>query len=331
MVETFELGRALELLRAGELVGFPTETVYGLGADATSPTAMRRLYATKGRPADHPVIAHIGDVHQLRELGEHVPEWAERLAGELWPGPLTIVVQRRAGAVCDEVTGGRSTVGVRVPSHPVALALLQAFGRPVAAPSANRFGKVSPTTAQHVRDDLGADVAMVLDGGPCGVGVESTIIDASSDQPRLLRVGAVSVDQLSTRTGLTFTRLDRGEIAAPGTLASHYAPACRVELVGALQVARRVNAIERTGERIGILAHVCDHAAIGMADLVAHHGVVMLDPPTTVDEYAAVLYQRLREADTFGLDRLLVVAPTSEGIGAAVIDRLQRAATVPEQ
>lgn len=214
-----DIAAAVAALRAGRLVAFPTETVYWLGADAANPDAVRRLYAVKQRPSDHPVIVHVARAAQLDDLARDVPDWARELAARCWPGPLTLVVRRRAGgsrgAVCDEVTGGRDTVGVRVPNHPLALALLDAFGGGVAAPSANRFGKVSPTTAAHVRADLGGDVDVVLDGGPSMVGVESTIVAALDDTPRVLREGAITASDVTRVTGRAVVHAPDGEIAAP--------------------------------------------------------------------------------------------------------------------
>ncbi|MDP9333086.1 MAG: L-threonylcarbamoyladenylate synthase, partial [Actinomycetota bacterium] len=226
-----DIAHAADVLRSGGLVAFPTETVYGLGADATNPRALRRLFAVKERPVDHPVIVHVARAEQLDDLGRDVPEIAHALAEACWPGPLTLVVRRRVDRVAGEATGGRDTVGIRVPDHPVARALLDAFGGSIAAPSANRFGRVSPTTAQHVHDDLGGDVDLVLDGGPCTVGVESTIVDVTGAEPVVLRVGGISEERLAELVGAQLARRTAGEIAAPGTLESHYAPEARVELV----------------------------------------------------------------------------------------------------
>ncbi len=299
-----EMARAVETLRAGGLVAFPTETVYGLGADASSSSALRRLYAVKRRPVDHPVIVHVGEAAQLDDLASHVPEVARVLARACWPGPLTLVVRRRPGAVADEATGGRDTVGIRVPDHPMARALLDAFGGAVAAPSANRFGKVSPTTAQHVRDDLGDDVDVVIDGGPCAVGVESTIVDVTGDAPIVLRVGGVGEARLAELVSQPLARSTKGEIAASGTLPSHYAPNARVELVHAHEVDARIEMLRASGRRVGVL-----------------------DAPADAAEYARVLYTRLREADAPHVDVILATVPEDDGsIAAAVRDRLERAA-----
>jgi L-threonylcarbamoyladenylate synthase len=308
--------RAVEILRAGGLVAFPTETVYGLGADATNADAVRRVFAVKGRPPDHPVIAHLGSQARLDDWSLEPSDAARALAATYWPGPLTIVVRRRPGTIVDEVTGGRDTVGLRVPAHPVALELLDAFGGAVAAPSANRFGRVSPTTAQHVRDDLDGDVDLVLDGGSCTVGVESTIVDCTTDAPAVLRVGGVPIDDVERVVGGAVARKTAGEVAAPGTLVSHYAPRARVELVTAERLHDRVAAL--AGARVGLLA---------LRDVPSPHGMTRLDPPQDTEEYARVLYQRLRDADACGLEVVLAVPPPDEGVGAAVTDRLQRASS----
>ncbi len=303
---TGDIARAAGVLRAGGLVAFPTETVYGLGADASSPTALGRLYAVKGRPVDHPVIVHVARADQLDDLARDLPDVARVLARACWPGPLTLVVRRRAGAgaVADEATGGRETVGVRVPGHPLARALLDAFGGAVAAPSANRFGKVSPTTAQHVRDDLGTDVDVILDGGPCVVGVESTIVDVTGEGPVVLRVGGVSDTRLAEIVGAPLARRNEGDISAPGTLPSHYAPNARVEIVRADGVRARTETLRGSGVTVAVL-----------------------EAPQDVEEYARVLYARLRDADAQRVDVILATMPDDDGsIGAAVRDRLQRAA-----
>jgi L-threonylcarbamoyladenylate synthase len=315
-----EIARAVDALRAGELVAFPTETVYGLGADAANAEAVRRLFAVKGRPADHPVIVHVARAEQLRDLARDVPDVATRLADAFWPGPLTIVVRRNADRVVAEVTGGLDTVGVRVPDHPVALELLEAFGGGVAAPSANRFGRVSPTTAAHVRADLGNAVHCILDGGASRVGVESTIVDVTGSEPAILRVGGVSRADIERVIGGRVELRTSGETAAPGTLASHYAPVANVEIVAASAVDARARELIAGGRRVGLLAR--SELPIACPD-----GLVVLDPPRDVEDYARVLYARLREADERGLDVLLVVPPpATDGLSAAVRDRLQRAA-----
>ncbi len=311
-----EITAAIDVLRRGGLVGFPTETVYGLGADASNDAAVARLFEVKRRPPDHPVIVHIDSEQRLDGVAVGVTSTATRLAAAFWPGPLTLVLRRRPGAVSDRVTGGRDTVAVRVPDHPLALDLLARFGGGIAAPSANRFGRVSPTTAAHVRADLDRDVDLVLDGGPSAVGLESTIVDCSVGPPRILRIGAITTAQVESTIGETPQLANRGEAAAPGTLRSHYAPRAEIEIVHASDIASRVAA--NSARRVGVLA------LAGVASDVT--GVTVLDPPRDVDEYAHVLYQRLRDADRAQLDLVLVVPPPADDIGAAVVDRLERAA-----
>jgi L-threonylcarbamoyladenylate synthase len=278
--------------------------VYGLGADAANAQAVRRLFAVKGRPADHPVIVHVARAAQLDDLARDVPDLARRLADAFWPGPLTIVVRRNPDRVVSEVTGGLDTVGVRVPDHPVALELLEAFGGGVGAPSANRFGRVSPTTAAHVRADLGNDVRRILDGGPSRVGVESTIVDVTGVHPVVLRVGGIPEARVAEIAGAPVGLRVDGEVAAPGTLPSHYAPNARVELVRAHEMHEQAERRRTDGLTVGVI-----------------------EPPDDVDEYARVLYQRLRDLDRAGVDVILAVVPSDrEGMGAAVADRLRRAA-----
>jgi L-threonylcarbamoyladenylate synthase len=309
---------AVEVLRDGGLVAFPTETVYGLGADASNADAVRRLFAVKGRPLDHPVIAHLGRDAILDDWAVDVTDHARTLATALWPGPCTLVVRRKPGTIVDEVTGGRDTVGLRVPDHPLALELLDAFAGAVAAPSANRFGRVSPTTAAHVRADLGDDVDVVLDGGPCAVGVESTIVDCTSPAPAILRVGGVPVETVERLLGVPIAVRTEGQVAAPGTLDAHYAPRARVELVEAGDVVRRADELSAAGERVGILGAPADTVLSNESTVLA----TFRDP----DDYARGLYQGLRYADAQRLDVVLAVAPPDAGVGRAVRDRLRRAA-----
>jgi L-threonylcarbamoyladenylate synthase len=308
-----EIARAADVLRAGGLVAFPTETVYGLGADASSTEAVQRLFAVKGRPADHPVIVHLADAEQLDEWAEEVDDTARTLTRACWPGPLTVVV-RRSARVPDAVTGGLDTVGLRVPDQPVARALLREFGGGVAAPSANRFGRVSPTTAADVFADLGDDVDVILDGGPCRVGVESTIVDCCGAAPAILRLGGLPQERVEELLGREVKVLDAGEVRAPGTLESHYAPRARVEFTDADALADRVEAALARDERVGVIG-ADDHRA----------AVEVLGLPRDGDEYAHDLYRMLRDADARGLDRVVAVLPAATGLGAAVVDRLRRA------
>jgi L-threonylcarbamoyladenylate synthase len=311
-----DIARAVEALRRGGLVAFPTETVYGLGADATNVGALARLYEVKGRPREHPVIVHVAAPELLDEWAADVPSAAQRLADALWPGPLTIVV-RRAAHVPDAVTGGGDTVGVRVPDQPVALALLRAFGGGIAAPSANRFGRVSPTTAEDVRADLG-DVDVVLDDGACSVGVESTIVDCTGVTPVILRPGGVSRERLEAITAHAVPVRRDGLVRAPGTLKSHYAPEATVLIVDREELGARAEGLVETGQRVAVLA---TGTLPSLPD-----DVIVLDAPRNVDEYAQVLYARLREADHLEVDVVLAVEPPDSGVGAAIGDRLRRAA-----
>ena len=268
MISDREIDHAVAVLRAGGLVAFPTETVYGLGADAGNPAAVRKIFEVKGRPSTHPVIVHLADAVQLANWAREVSEVARKLTRQFWPGPLTLVLKRAPG-VSDAVTGGQDTVALRVPDHPLALEVLRAFGDGVAAPSANRFGHVSPTTAQHVRDDLGPDVDLVLDGGPCRVGVESTIVDLATDptRPRILRTGAVLASDVARVLGVPVgvpvglvagVPVDGGdpppppeEMRVPGSHDVHYAPRAGVELVSAtVQDEERLKLVDRTADVI---------------------------------------------------------------------------------
>jgi L-threonylcarbamoyladenylate synthase len=298
-------------LLAGGLVAFPTETVYGLGADACNAQAVARIYAAKGRPADHPLIVHVASMDGLGDWAADVPAYAISLARDFWPGPMTLVV-KRSDLAADFVTGGQDTVGVRVPNHPVALGLLEAFvkagGKGVAAPSANRFGNVSPTTAQAVSDELRdylADGDLILDGGPCDVGVESTIIDCTGDAPKILRPGAVTEEMIEHSTGLDVLDADGITIRVSGSLKSHYSPIATVVLDQ---------------------SPIAGQGFIAMADVVAGEGVVRLAAPSTHEEFARVLYSALRAADEQGLATVVVAQPAGNGIAIAIRDRLKRAA-----
>ena len=303
---------AASVLMAGGLVAFPTETVYGLGADASNEKAVTRIYSVKGRPADHPLIVHVASMDGLGDWAREVPSYAISLARDFWPGPMTLVVPRSSLAG-DFVTGGQDTVGVRVPAHPVALGLLEAFaragGKGVAAPSANRFGNVSPTSAQAVATELGdylADGDQILDGGACDVGVESTIIDCTGDTPKILRPGAITVEMIQQSTGLkVVASVEEPEIRVSGSLDSHYAPAATVVL----------DQSPSAGQGF-----------IAMAYVVAADGVVRLAAPRSHEEFAQVLYAALRAADEQGLTTVVVQQPVGDGIAIAIRDRLKRAA-----
>ena len=297
-------------LKAGDLVAFPTETVYGLGADASNEQAVSRIYSVKGRPNDHPLIVHISSMERMGDLARDIPEYAIKLARSFWPGPMTLVL-KRSELAGDFITGGQDSVGVRVPDHVVALALLEAFeragGKGVAAPSANRFGHVSPTTAVAVIEELGDYLSkddLVLDGGDCAVGVESTIIDCTGATPSVLRPGAISVSLIEECTGLKTTQSDK-EIRVSGSLKNHYAPVAKVLLCE----------IPNAGQ--GFIAH---------ANISTPEGVIRLASPNNDEEFARILYSALRDADARGLAEVVVVQPIGIGIAVAIRDRLARAA-----
>jgi L-threonylcarbamoyladenylate synthase len=305
------MGDAAAVLINGGLVAFPTETVYGLGADACNAAAVARIYSAKGRPADHPLIVHVASMDALGDWAADVPAYAIALARDYWPGPMTLVVTRSELAA-DFITGGQDTVGVRAPNHPVALGLLEAFaragGKGVAAPSANRFGNVSPTTAQAVSDELSdylADSDVILDGGACAVGVESTIIDCTGDVPKILRPGAITQEMIEHSTGLDVLDADGVAIRVSGSLESHYSPIAKVVLDQ---------------------SPVAGQGFIAMADVASAAGVIRLAAPTTHDEFARVLYSALRAADEQGLSTVVVAQPGGNGIAIAIRDRLMRAA-----
>jgi len=310
------VAEAARLLAAGELVAFPTETVYGLGADATNESAVAKIFALKGRPADHPVIVHVADIRGLAEWSSRVPRAAIALAEAFWPGPLTLIVPKSA-RVASIVTGGQASVGIRCPSHPVARDLLREFARvgsgAIAAPSANRFGHVSPTTAGHVRDEFGAAVP-VLEGGACEVGLESTIVDLSRGHPVLLRPGGISRAQIETVLGEALRERDADAPRASGTLAAHYAPETALSLVSADQLASELEVLTN----VAVLA-------FGEPPVNAR-AVSWIAADADPGRYAHDLYSNLRKLDDAGAKRILVEAPPATGEWEAVNDRLARAA-----
>jgi len=322
------MAAAASHLAAGGLVAFPTETVYGLGADAFSAMGVARIYSVKGRPADHPLIVHVASMDGLGEWAREVPGYAIKLAHDFWPGPMTLVLKRSLLAK-DFITGGQDTVGVRVPNHPLALALLEAFenigGKGIAAPSANRFGQVSPTTAAAVTEEIGEyldSTDQIIDGGACAVGVESTIIDCTDDAPKILRPGAITVAMIEASTGQTVVKASNSfidaqevevglkasatkEIRVSGSLDNHYAPAAKVLLCE----------IPMPGQ--GFIAH---------ANMETPAGVIRLASPQSDEEFAQILYSALRQADVQGLSEVVVMQPIGIGIAVAIRDRLARAA-----
>lgn len=317
MVSNDDITRAADLLRAGEVVAFPTETVYGLGADAGNPDAVARIYALKGRPSTHPVIVHLASAEQLPAWAGDVPERAVKLAARFWPGPLTMIFQR-ADRVPDAVTGGQDSVAIRVPAHPVAQALLRAFGSGIAAPSANRFGHVSATTAGHVRSEFGDAVTCILDGGDCEVGIESTIVDVRGAHPVLLRPGGISRAALSET--LNEEILMPGEAAprAPGTLKAHYAPGTPLMLVEPDVALELVHSLARQGKRLAVLSFSA------LQPLVS--GLTWRVAASTPEAYAHALYSNLRDLDAKHADLIIVERPPERADWFAVLDRLTRAA-----
>ena len=320
------IAAAARLLREGGVVAIPTETVYGLGAVAMNPAAVRRVFAIKGRPANHPLIVHLHSAEAMSDWAREIPESAWRLAERFWPGPLTLVLPRRS-QVPDEVTGGQDSVALRVPAQPVARELIAAAGA-LAAPSANRFGRVSPTTAAHVLAELGDDVDMILDAGPCRVGLESTILSLIGDEPALLRPGGVSVAALEAVLGRTVAPAPQ-DLRAPGRLASHYAPATRLELVATDRLRERLavtgagagSGADAAGPHIGVVAH--SPGAVAAAEAA---GAAVIAMPANAAEYGRLLYATLRRIDADGHELILVEAPPAAPEWLAVRDRLTRAA-----
>lgn len=333
-------------------MAFPTETVYGLGADAENVAAVRKIFAVKGRPADHPLIVHLAGAQTLAHWAEEVPDLAWRLAERFWPGPLTIVL-KKAGRVPLAVTGGLATVGLRVPNHELALALLRAFGGGIAAPSANRFGAVSPTTAEHVRDELGPLVDVVLDGGRCEVGIESTIVDLTREAPAILRPGGVSREALEEAARQPVPLREGGAVRTPGQLPSHYAPSAKILLVPRDEQAGRARALRARGLRVGVLAFGSSTLSPGGTEGATSNagfssGPGRLPPGSAAavqtpeelslaaDEIVSIdgsdadlarcLYQALRDLDRRGCDVILTLLPEEQGLGLAIADRLRRAA-----
>ena len=304
------LALAARALKEGYLIAFPTETVYGLGADANNESAVSRIYKVKGRPQDHPLIVHIADWQTMGEWADQIPDFAIDLARAFWPGPMTLILKRSELAK-DFITGGQDTVGIRVPNQTIALQLLTEFtklgGKGVAAPSANRFGQVSPTTAQAVQEEIGAFLDskdVILDGGPCAVGVESTIIDCTGSNPKILRPGAITADDIKGVTGLDVQSAERSEIRVSGSLENHYAPNAEVVL--------------------DVNPEVGD-GFIALADIPTPPGVIRLAAPKTPEAFAHDLYAALREGDAKELKKIVVIQPHGDGISIAIRDRLKRA------
>lgn len=313
-----QLQQAVAALRAGEVVAFPTETVYGLGADASNPEAVKKIYQLKGRPSSHPLIVHIGDITQLPQWASDLSLAAINLASEFWPGPLTLVLKRDP-ALNTVVTGGQDTVAVRVPHHPVAQQLLKAFGGGIAAPSANRFGHVSPTRAEHVREEFGAEVGIVLDGAGCEIGLESTIVSCVGSVPQLLRPGAITLSQLQAVVPQVTAALDATTPRAPGMLERHYSPRTPLKLVATSDLQAAIRQITQAGETVAVLA------TFPTTEL--NEQIIWINGGTNPTLYARHLYGNIRVLDKLGASVILVEALPSSDQWVAVNDRLRRAAT----
>jgi L-threonylcarbamoyladenylate synthase len=303
---------AAAALKAGHLVAFPTETVYGLGVDARNADAVKRIYQVKGRPADHPLIVHISSINQLEKWAIEIPEYAISLARVFWPGPMTLIL-KRTNIACDFITGGQDTVGLRVPSDPIALALIKEFEKisdsAIAAPSANRFGQVSPTSSSDVLDDLGeflSEFDLILEGGNSSIGIESTIVDCTSELPRILRNGAVTKEDIERELGTFSAGVEASsKIKFSGSFDKHYAPKCKV-IIG-----------NEASEDSGFLA---------LSKIDTPVGLVRLASPATVEEFARILYSIFRAADRRGLTTLAVCPPIDHPLAVAILERLQKAA-----
>jgi L-threonylcarbamoyladenylate synthase len=304
------------VLRRGGLVAFPTETVYGLGADASNPAAVARIYQVKGRPASHPVIVHMGDIGQLARWARDIPEAATKLAARFWPGPLTLVLRRALG-VDDQLTGAQDTIGLRIPGHPIALQLLREFGGGIAAPSANRFGRISPTRAEHVRSDLGSEVDLILDGGACEIGIESTIVDLSRGKPVLLRPGRIGAGEIAATLGVAPVSRDSDAPCAPGMLAAHYAPRQPLRLIESDRWERSVRDASRGR---GVLSF----RSAPEGDM----STMWIEASTQPQQYGHDLYANLRALDLSGCDQILVEEPPATPEWTAIRDRLTRAGSV---
>ena len=297
-----EIDECVEMLRAGSVIGIPTETVYGLAAIATNSSAINLVFTTKERPTSHPLILHIADVSMLDDWATNISSEARALCKKFWPGPLTLILHK-SDKVLTEVTGGRDTVAIRCPNHSVTTKLLKKLNDAVVAPSANKFGKVSPTTAKHVVNDLGSDISIVLDGGDCSIGLESTIIDCTTTPPQLLRTGAITAEHILRECNITVVAAS-GESRAPGMLEKHYAPVCRVVLVSSSQEGL-----------IEAQRYVADGFKVRLLDLTED-----------LDKFARLLYSSLRTADKDGINVAIVVRAPMKGIGFAINERLEKAA-----
>ncbi len=314
---------AADLLRKGGTVAFPTETVYGLGADISIPSAIHQLFKIKNRPVDHPLIVHFSNISQLHYWAEEVPESAWQLAKHFWPGPLTLILQR-SRHIPNSVTGGQDTVGLRIPNHPVALALLKALGsrKALAAPSANRFGRISPTTATHVQEELGQTVDMILDGGPCQVGLESSIVSFSNQTATVLRPGGIPLTALKSVLNERVILADRNNstVRVSGALASHYAPSTPLEILSSESIWQRALNLETQGLRVIMILW-----SVANKTQSTNRNILQFYLPQESGAYGKQLYATLRRFDHKDFDRLLVEAPPDSTAWLAINDRLQRA------
>jgi L-threonylcarbamoyladenylate synthase len=307
---------AADLLKQGRLVAFPTETVYGLGADASNPEAVKQIFKAKGRPADHPLIVHIPGIENLTDWAMNISDDALRLAERFWPGPLALILNKKP-EVPIQVTGGQPTVALRIPNHLVAMRLLQAFGGGIAAPSANRFCRISPTQASHVSEELGDTIDLILDGGPCQVGVESTVIDFSGVKPALLRPGQITRAEIEAFLQTELMVNSGSTVRAPGMMAVHYAPSTIAMLCHANELSKIVHDLIQRDKKIGILSY---HQKINKAN-----SIQIISMPMQSDDYAQVLYAALRELDRLKLDIILIEQPPITENWFAINDRLAKA------
>jgi len=312
-----DIQQAVALLRAGKLVAFPTETVYGLGADASNPTAVAKIFAAKGRPADHPVIVHLAHRDQLKEWARDISPLAWQLAEHFWPGPLTLILPK-AHHVPTIITGGQDSIGLRVPNHPIAQALLQAFAGGIAAPSANRFGHISPTLASHVRQDLGAAVDLILDGDDCPIGIESTIVDVSGGAAVILRPGAITASQINAVLGNRVASVDKSTVRASGMLLKHYSPQTALQLIDSALLEPTLKQKLAQGLTVAVLARY----SVVMTD----KHLRWINMPIDAIPYAHELYSRLHEIDLMNVELILVEDVPEDETWLAIRDRLQKAA-----
>lgn len=320
MDDTQAIDHCVRLLADGGVVAIPTETVYGLAADARNAQAVARIFAIKQRPTNHPLIVHLADADWLDAWAVDIPASARMLARTFWPGPLTMVLNRHPD-VLPAVTGGQDSVALRMPEHPLTLRLIRAFGHPLVAPSANRFTHLSPTRAEDVRAELGDAVDFILDGGPCRVGVESTIVDLRNGDARILRPGGVAAERIAAALGRPLGS-GTGGVRVPGQHPVHYSPNARVTLVAPEQLVAQATALAETGLRVGVLLP----PELAGATLAGDACILPVVVPASLADYAASLYHFLRTFDQQGCDVILASLPNAQGLGAALRDRLQRAA-----